>query len=118
MACRAAWQRPLNCFQMVLQQNATLFGDAVANLCKRAGLTSIQLLHAGLHRKGHIRTRIAVGNGEYVERVYLGAVQFKLFRPDEDHIPQIGTVDCFMHKMLLLLLLLTYARDLRIIVKK
>lgn len=31
MACRAAWQRPLNCFQMVLQQNATLFGDAVAN---------------------------------------------------------------------------------------
>ena len=28
MACRAAWQRPLNSFQMVLQQNATLFGDA------------------------------------------------------------------------------------------
>lgn len=31
MACRAVRQRPLNSFQMVLQQNATLFGDAVAN---------------------------------------------------------------------------------------
>ena len=31
MACRAAWQRPLNSFQMVLQQNATIVGDAVAN---------------------------------------------------------------------------------------
>ena len=31
MACRAAWQRPLNSFQMELQQNATIVGDAVAN---------------------------------------------------------------------------------------
>ena len=31
MACRAVRQRPLNSLQMVLQQNATLFGDAVAN---------------------------------------------------------------------------------------
>ena len=35
MACRAVRQRPLNSFQMVLQQNATLFGDAIAN-CKDA----------------------------------------------------------------------------------
>ena len=31
MACRAAWQRSLNGFQMVLQQNAAIVGDAVAN---------------------------------------------------------------------------------------
>ena len=31
MACRAVGQRPLNCFQMVLQQNAAIVGDAVAN---------------------------------------------------------------------------------------
>ena len=28
MACRAAWQRPLNSLQMVLQQDATIVGDA------------------------------------------------------------------------------------------
>ena len=33
MACRAVRQRPLNSFQMVLQQNAAIVGDAVAN-CK------------------------------------------------------------------------------------
>ena len=33
MACRAAWQRPINSFQMVLKQDATIVGDAVAN-CK------------------------------------------------------------------------------------
>ena len=35
MACRAVRQRPLNSFQMVLQQNAAIVGDAVAN-CKDA----------------------------------------------------------------------------------
>lgn len=28
MACRAVRQRPLNSFQMVLKQNATIVGDA------------------------------------------------------------------------------------------
>ena len=28
MACRAAWQRPLNSFQMVLKQDAAIVGDA------------------------------------------------------------------------------------------
>ena len=31
MACRAVRQRPLNSFQMVLKQDATIVGDAVAN---------------------------------------------------------------------------------------
>ena len=31
MACRAVRQRPLNSLQMVLQQNAAIVGDAVAN---------------------------------------------------------------------------------------
>ena len=31
MACRAVRQRSLNCFQMVLQQDAAIVGDAVAN---------------------------------------------------------------------------------------
>ena len=31
MACRAAWQRPLNSLQMVLKQDAAIVGDAVAN---------------------------------------------------------------------------------------
>ena len=31
MACRAVRQRPLYSFQMVLQQNATIVGDAVTN---------------------------------------------------------------------------------------
>ena len=35
MACRAVRQRPLNNLQMVLKQNATIFGDAVEN-CKDA----------------------------------------------------------------------------------
>ena len=35
MACRAVRQRPLHCFQMVLQQDATLFGDA-SEYCKDA----------------------------------------------------------------------------------
>ena len=43
MACRAAWQRPLNCFQMV---NATLFGDAVANCentkCRNEGIDKLK----------------------------------------------------------------------------
>ena len=35
MACRAVRQRPLNSFQMVLQQDAALFGDA-SEYCKDA----------------------------------------------------------------------------------
>ena len=31
MACRAVRKSPLNCFQMVLQQNAAIVGDTVAN---------------------------------------------------------------------------------------
>ena len=35
MACRAAWQGPLNCFQMVFKQNAAIVGDA-GEYCKDA----------------------------------------------------------------------------------
>ena len=56
MACRAAWQRPLNSFQMVLQQIAPLFGDAVANCentkCRNEGVDKLVITQCEINSDG------------------------------------------------------------------
>lgn len=56
MACRAVRQRPLNSFQMVLQQNATLFGDAVANCentkCRNEGVDKLVITQCEINSDG------------------------------------------------------------------
>ena len=46
MACRAVRQRPINCFQMVLKQDAAIFGDALANCestkCRNEGVDKLK----------------------------------------------------------------------------
>ena len=88
VAARAA-QRPLR--------------DAVAHFHKGIGRGRGKLLDRRLHGEGHIRTRIAVGHGEDVERVYLRPVIFQHFRADQNHLSERRTVDRFLHEMLLTL---------------
>ena len=56
MACRAVRQRPLNSFQMVLQQNAPLFGDAVANCentkCRNEGVDKLVITQCEINSDG------------------------------------------------------------------
>ena len=56
MACRTAWQRPLNSFQMVLQQDATIVGDAVANCentkCRNEGVDKLVITQCEINSDG------------------------------------------------------------------
>ena len=47
--------------------------------------------------QGHIDAGIAVGHGEYVQRVHFCTIDFQLFSANQYHFPKFGTVNRFMH---------------------
>ena len=69
-------------------------------LIDRRGLDLLELLRRGLDGKTHVRARVAVGNGEYIQIIDSLLCLCDGDGAEEQHLLEHGTIDGIVHRMM------------------